>query len=76
MDAFPLALATLSTIAAAFNFSFDPFVIIIWTTEPALLPCDTGFFYSGPALLGNKNTTCFIYRQPHNNITYREHSYV
>lgn len=63
MHTIPLALATLSTVAAAINSGFDPFCIIIWTARLVLHPCSTSL-NSGPALLGDKNNISIIDRQP------------
>ena len=67
--AIPLALATLSTTAAAKNSSSDPILCNCWTAQPALFPCPAGLHFLGPTLLDAKNTTCFSYRQPNSDIT-------
>ena len=61
MHAIPLALATLSTTAAAINSFVDPFSLIVG--PPAGV---TPLFHQspvGPALLGDKNTISIVYRQ-------------
>ncbi len=71
--AIPLALATLSTTAAAKYSGFDPFLCNFLcnfqTVQPAFLPCDASLNFPGPTLVEAKNTTCFSYRQPNSDLT-------
>jgi hypothetical protein len=65
----PLALATLSTTAAAINSNFDPSALIVGPPFASVTPL-LHRSRSGPALLGNKNTISITYRQPYNDLTF------
>jgi len=68
VHAIPLALATLSTVAAAINSGFDPFSVIIGPPDRHYTPViPTSVF--GSRLVGNKNNISALYRQHYNDIT-------
>ena len=68
LQAIPMALATLSTIAAAINSVCLPDIENLLDHGTVATPCHFGL-HPGPALPGVKNNTCIIYRQPVNDIT-------
>ena len=61
MHAIPLALATLSTFAAANNSDFEPLSLIFGPPCRALPCCPVPVW--GPAFSGDKNNICIPYRQ-------------
>ncbi len=64
MHTIPLALATLSTTAAAINTDFNPFSLIILDLPTDQHPCNSGQVIKVPPCLGVKNTISIIDRQP------------